>query len=73
MHGYVTLEMYVQGPALLVLTVVWLMVFCLPAVRSAMDVSRIRLFIPDHQAVVAGTFVLFLLTLDVSNPRWKEG
>ena len=69
MHGYVPLEMYVQGPALLVLTVVWLMVFLLAGLYEVpWDVSRIDYSFLIIKAVVAGTFILFLLTLDVSNP-----
>jgi exopolysaccharide biosynthesis polyprenyl glycosylphosphotransferase len=68
-NGFVPLEMYVQGPALLVLTVIWLVIFLLAGLYEVpWDVSRIDYAFLIVKAVVAGTFVLFLLTLDVNNP-----
>ena len=68
-HGYVPLEMYVQGPALLVLTVIWLVIFLLAGLYEVpWDLSRIDYSFLIVKAVVVGTFLLFLLTLDVENP-----
>jgi exopolysaccharide biosynthesis polyprenyl glycosylphosphotransferase len=68
-NGYVPLEMYVRGPALLVLTVIWLAVFLLAGLYEVpWDLSRIDYAFLIIKAVVVGTFILFLITLDVNNP-----
>jgi exopolysaccharide biosynthesis polyprenyl glycosylphosphotransferase len=67
-HGYVPLEMYVQGPALLVLTVIWLGIFLLAGLYEVpWDLSRIDYAFQTVKAVIVGTFLLFVLTLDVNN------
>ncbi len=71
-NGYVPLEMYVQGPALLVLTVIWLAIFLLAGLYEVpWDVSRIDYSFLIMKAVMAGTFILFILTLDVNNPTME--
>lgn len=67
--GYVPLEMYVQGPGLLVLTVLWLTIFLLAGLYEVpWDSSRIDYSFLVVKAVLVGTLILFVVTLDIDNP-----
>ena len=71
-NGFVPLEMYVQGPALLVLAVIWLTIFLFAGLYEVpWDLSRIDYSLLIVKAVAVGTFLLFLLTLDVNNPTME--
>lgn len=67
-EGYVPLEMYVRSPALLALTVLWLLLFVLAGLYEIpWDASRIDYVFAIVKTVGLGTLVLLVATMDLSS------
>jgi exopolysaccharide biosynthesis polyprenyl glycosylphosphotransferase len=67
-EGYVPLEMYVRSPALLALTVLWLLLFVLAGLYEIpWDASRIDYVFAIVKTVGLGTLVLLIATMDLSS------
>jgi exopolysaccharide biosynthesis polyprenyl glycosylphosphotransferase len=67
-EGVIPLEIYFRSPALLLLGLFWIITFALAGLYEIpWDLSRIDYGISVLKSVAAGTFLLFLLTLDVES------
>lgn len=66
--GFVALEVYFLNPSVLVLSVVWLLIFVFAGLYEIpWDASRIDYSITIIKTVAIGTFILFIVTLDLES------